>query len=438
MDYGDEADLAVLTGPDAGELLGSAVDAMGGELLDWSTVQVDHRPGRGTAASYRARVRWPTGERTQTLGARQSARPLPDLDRRDVVRVSDGCRQVQVWSFPADPALPALSSMFDERWVAELLRSVGLPAAPATVKVIGYRPCRRAVLEITTPGSRLFVKALRPAVVEQVHQRHVLMRAAGLPTPRSLGWSDEGLLVLEPLPGAGLREAVRRHGAGSCSPDDLLNLLDRLPAELAELPRRPAWSESVDHYAEVLSAAAPGVGDQAHGVAVKVMAAMDSSPDDGPVHGDFYEAQLLVSGGRITGLLDADTAGPGRRVDDLACLVAHLSVLMTMALSTSAGVRAALTNWVDRFDRAVDPCQLRVRAAGVTLSLATGPYRTQESGWRRSVTDRIELAAQWLAAARTGGLPDLERPLTGASRPSNHRRRDWITASSPSVRKEDS
>ncbi|NMH98548.1 hypothetical protein [Pseudonocardia acidicola] len=28
-----------------------------------------------------------------------------------------------------------------------------------------------------------------------------------------------------------------------------------------------------------------------------------------PVHGDFYEAQLLVAGGAVTGLLDVDTTG---------------------------------------------------------------------------------------------------------------------------------
>ena len=52
--------------------------------------------------------------------------------------------------------------------------------------------------------------------------------------------------------------------------------------------------------------------------------------DLGPVvatHGDFHEGQLTVTrvgeGWRPSGLLDVDTVGPGHRVDDLACLVAH-------------------------------------------------------------------------------------------------------------------
>lgn len=402
--------LAVLAGPETGDLLGSAVGAMGGELLGWSTTQVDHRPGCSTAAAYRASVLWPGGELTQTVGARHSSRPLPHVDEPGVVRMWDGHNEVQVWPFPADPLLPALEAACDPRSGRELIRAVGLDAAEVTTRVISYRPCRRAVVEVTTPTHRLFVKVLRPQVVADVHQRHVVLRAAGLPTPRSLGWSDEGLLVLEPLPGMGLREAIRRHGAHACSPAELIDLLDRLPAELADLPRRAAWSESADHYADVLAAAAPEFAARALGVAATIDAELDSTDDDGPVHGDFYEAQLLAANGRITGLLDADTAGPGRRIDDLACLVAHLSVLVTMAPAASICVRSALTAWTEVFDQAVDPYQLRIRAAGVTLSLATGPYRTQEPQWRHAVADRIGLAEKWLDTARTAHLPAFALP----------------------------
>lgn len=235
-----------------------------------------------------------------------------------------------------------------------------------------------------------------------------MTRAAGLPTPRSLGWSDEGLVVLEPLPGLGLREAVHRHGSRAASPEELLRLLDRLPAELARLPRRLSWSESAGYYGRLVADSAPELADRALAVAADVEARADGADDDGrPVHGDFYEAQLLVSQGRISGLLDLDTAGPGRRVDDLACLVAHLSVLVSMTPAASSGARQALAEWTERFDRAADPHQLRVRAAGVALSLASGPYRTQEKRWRQATADRISLAERWLDAARRndGSLP---------------------------------
>jgi hypothetical protein len=101
-----------------------------------------------------------------------------------------------------------------------------------------------------------------------------------------------------------------------------------------------------------------------------------------PTHGDFYEAQLLVQGGRISGILDIDTIGPGRRADDLACLVAHLATVQRMNAVQAGRVQRLITEWLPVFDRRVDPVELRLRAAAVAISLATGPYRGQEPDWQ--------------------------------------------------------
>ena len=60
------------------------------------------------------------------------------------------------------------------------------------------------------------------------------------------------------------------------------------------------------------------------------------APGNEPTHGDFHEGQLFVAGGVITGVLDVDTVGPGRRADDLACLLAHLSTVQRMTAEQSA------------------------------------------------------------------------------------------------------
>lgn len=411
-----------ITGPEAHGLLDAAVATLGGELVDWSTSQVDHRPSGATVVSYLADIRWPSGRRTETLGARLSAHngEATPPEERNRVTMTDGDRQVHVWRFPADPGLPGLAALFEQESLTELLRAVGVKDPErARIHTLSYRPHRRAVVLVTTPTAQLYVKALRPSIAHDVHRRLVAARNAGLPTPRSLGWADDGLIVLEPLPGESLREAVRRDGAGACSPADLLALLDRLPDELAEMPRRPAWSESARHYADVVALAAPRLRDRADVLAGRIEAGLDDAGDDVPVHGDFYEAQLLCDSGRVTGLLDIDTMGPGRRVDDLACLLGHLSVLVAMAPSAGSGIRDALRSWTDHFDQAVDPAQLRVRAAGVVLSLATGPHRTQETGWLHATADRLALAEDWLDAAGSGRRPDPEKALTRVSEPSH-------------------
>ncbi len=109
-------------------------------------------------------------------------------------------------------------------------------------------------------------------------------------------------------------------------------------------------------------------------------------PGHEATHGDFHEGQVHVLGGRVCGLLDVDTIGPGHRVDDLACLVAHLSTIQRMNSAQQARVHQLIRTWVPVFDTRVDPTQLRLRSAAVIISLATGPFRGQEPDWQRETS----------------------------------------------------
>ena len=101
---------------------------------------------------------------------------------------------------------------------------------------------------------------------------------------------------------------------------------------------------------------------------------------------------MHVAAGRVVGILDVDTIGPGRRADDLACLIAHLSTIQRMNPAQEAKVRDLLARWVPVFDRRVDPVELRLRAAAVVISLATGPYRSQEPNWQESTRQMVRSA----------------------------------------------
>jgi aminoglycoside phosphotransferase (APT) family kinase protein len=118
------------------------------------------------------------------------------------------------------------------------------------------------------------------------------------------------------------------------------------------------------------------------------------------VHGDFYEGQLLVDGGRICGLLDVDTAGPGDRLDDLACLLGHLSVLGQIDRDRAPIINGAGATYLQAFESVVSPAALRCRVAAVVVSLATGSHRVQERAWQATTRRRLELAEKWLASAR--------------------------------------
>jgi aminoglycoside phosphotransferase len=393
----DDADLALLTGDDAEDLLAAALATGDEELVGWRVRQVDHRPGRSTTVAVDARVRSAAGDSDQLLGAGTGLSGT--APRPGVLRLSDGAVEVAVWRLPDDPGLPGLAVATDEGAVAALLRAHGVETGSVRLRVRSYRPRRRAVLEAHTRAGRFFLKVLRPPLVAPLARRHLLLRDAGLPVPRCLGWTEEGLLVLEALPGGSLRARLRDGGAPAPDGGALLALLDRLPDAVLELPARRSWTDEVDHYAAVTAAALPEEAERCRQLAGRVRATVADLPTTDAVHGDLYESQLLLEGARICGLLDVDTVGPGRRADDLACLLAHLHVLAQREADHRATTTALAAAWLAAFEQRVDPVDLRARVAGVVLSLATGPHRVQERGWQGATRARLDLAEHWLDRA---------------------------------------
>lgn len=402
--------LRLLTGDDAGGLLATAVETAGGRLVRWRAKQVDHRPGKGTTVAYTARVAWPDREQEETLAA--SAGIATDHERPGVLLLSDGATDVAVWRYPNDPGLPALTAACDPAAVHGLLVELGL-AAPATgpddvrLTTRAYRPRRRAVIQATFPrrGSgpgSVFLKVARPDRIEDLHRRHRLLVEAGVPVPAPLGWTDDGLLVLTALPGVPLRGALRSQGPDAVSGEDLRAVLDALPEALLDLPRRASWTDGAEHYARVIGAALPDQADRATELAEAIRSGLSGVDEpEVPVHGDFYEAQLFAADGRLTGVLDVDSAGPGHRADDLACLLAHVEVLAQIHDRDAERLRAAVRAWLPAMDAdpRTDPFALRLRTAGVLLSLATGPHRVQQAGWPEATARRLDLVEEWLDAA---------------------------------------
>ena len=357
-----------LAGPDAGELLRAAFDDVASCEVRRVSTSTD-----GTTVGCRAVLR---SGRTTWLGA--STEPAPPG-----ARVVDG---VVVWRWPHDPWLPALRDAVSATAVAQRLSR---PVERLVLRT--YRPGRRAVVQ----GPGVFLKVLRADRAGDVAARYRLLHDSGLPVPEVLSEDPRGLVVLAALPGRQGRAALR---AGRRLPpgDALLGLLDRLPAALLGLAQRPSWSDGAAGHAERVAVVLPEERGRVQALAAAVLDGTAGQPATDAVHGDLHEAQLLVAGGRVSGLLDVDRAGPGRRADDLACLLAHVQVLR--ATRRVAGRRAdrLLEDWGPAFAAAVDQDELRLRTAGVLLSLATGPHRVQAAGWPEQTRALVELAEQAL------------------------------------------
>ena len=399
---------ALLTSAEVQPLLAAAVEHAGGRLGGWRLQHVDAHPGRSTTATYAAVVEWPNGAREELLGASARVGGRRGNDDRAMV-FGNGDREVAVWLYPDDPDLPGLRRAATAPEVAGLLAEHQVldsrpPPERVRLEMISYRPRRRAVVRATVESDRgpqvYFLKVLREATVAPILERHRLLLAAGFPAPAVAAITPDFCLVTPQVPGRPLALALFDEPM-PCTAEALVALLDAMPPAVAGLPRRPPWTDAVASYAQMVAAALPGTETQLDWLVARIGNGLADIPaGTEPTHGDFHEGQLFVANGRVTGVLDIDTVGPGRRVDDLACLLAHLSTVQRMSPEQAIGLTRLVNLWLPVFDARVDPVELRLRAAAVIISLATGPYRAQQADWQAETVGMLNAAE---ALARSAG-----------------------------------
>lgn len=406
-------------------LVAAALGRRGGSVERARPCQVAYRPGRSITVAYEARVGWHgRPARPDRVVVRAARRPL-----RGAEPVAEDARGNPVHAFVAseDPALPGLRRALDAARVGDLLADLGLGerGGPVHLELRSHRPLRRAVIGATGPHGDLFIKVVPPRSTEDLHRRHRLFEGV-LPVPRSAGFTDDGIVVLQALPGRTLREQLLGEGELPAL-TAVEDLLDRLPPGLTDLPGPPTAHDRVGDHAELLGAVVPTEADRlarlSAGIAELCVDDPMSDPSPVPVHGDLYEAQLLADGGRIVGLLDVDGTGAGRRLDDLANMLGHLSVL-ARARGSRRGERIG-DEWIRSVDgsRRFDPAVLRAEIAAVVVGLATGCFRVQERHWERHTVERIDLAEAWVSSARRARGVRANAPVrTGSTTPSEPRR----------------
>lgn len=374
-------------------LLGAAarapLEALMGPITDFRLRQVTWWPGRSITTRFQVRTSDGVSQVVACSGS------IPDgaaiLEAGDV--------RLGLWKLPNDPALPGLASVLDARTLRPMLASIGVTADRVTTRLRAYRPARRAVVQVDTGQTRMFIKVGRPRDVRRLHETHRSLSRA-LPVPMSLGYDGElGILVMPSGRGLTLRQAL--DGAGSLPSAALVaSLVEDLPAPV-DRDRTRSTIAKVGSLADLLMRVVP---DQASSID-RLVAAIgeDDAQPSVPVHGDFHDGQVLVEDEEVTGLLDVDTHAIGHPADDPATMLGHLLSRRPHApdpAKIDGFVEELASIWMPRFDG------LPRRTAAVMLGLATGPFRVQQDGWPRLVADRI---------ARAGELLGDESPLISVS-----------------------
>lgn len=311
-------------------------------------------------------------------------------EQRDGVltlRDEDTGDQVSVWVYPRDPALPALPAAVYPDGAALILRRLGLETGnDVALKLEAYRPGRRAVIRVDTDRHTVFLKVVSPGAAGVLAQRHNAWLGAGLPVPRVLGWSDEGLLALSALEGTPAVDAVARLAPARFA-TEILSLQTRIATVPSTTDARTSLSARLDWYARRLTRMHPGLAAPIGETAARIRSVLERAGAPAPVtvHGDLHVGQLFLGAtDAITGVLDIDTAGLGDSADDAGALYAHL--IVTAALNAARpeialGCAALAENWRANWRRDDDPGFIdRATAIAATHLLAHGLGHSLDAG----------------------------------------------------------
>jgi hypothetical protein len=385
----------------------AAVAATGSTVESAVASQVTWWPGESVTVRYRASLRGALSGEHQVVAASGS---IPT----GAVVVRAGEVDVGVWRLPHDPRLPGLASALDPAAARLLMADLGAGDGPVETRLRSYRPGKRAVVEISGPRARVFAKVVDPGSVRSIHRTHLALQGH-LPVPQSLGMSpDLGIIVLQALPGRVLRQVLEDDRLPLPPPRQIESLLTQLPA--ATTTRElPSPIERLPRYLHLLGRIVPEQRERIE----RLSESMDHLPPaTTPSHGDFHEAQVLVGAGAVSGLIDLDTFGLGRRADDPAGMLGHLAV-WRLGSKQPARVAEFADSLLRGWQQSLDAADLRRRVAAVIAGLATGPFRVQRAGWPDAVSARLALADRWLDSAQRVD----ERHLIAASAASHRRQR---------------
>ncbi|WP_221184338.1 phosphotransferase [Paeniglutamicibacter cryotolerans] len=382
----------------SGELLALLSEVSSGVIggdPDVSLVEVHHRPGAGVSGVFEV-----VGD-AETIYLGATAEKLPRVPEGTVTLEGPNGRVV-VWLHPADPMLPGLGLATTPEAVGE---TWGGGRRLEDLRTLTYRPLRRAVmLARFDDGEELFLKVLRRDAAV-MHAKHEMLLAVGIPAPVPAGLPVAEVLALRRVAGMPLAEDLMHSGVLPLSPERIVALLDSLPQGLMDVPVRESWSDRLEWYVLAAVTALPAAEQRIRALGSRIDVVLDSARRGPlvPSHGDFYEANIFVAGGKITGLLDIDSAGPGYLVDDLACFIGHLAVLPGID-GRYVDVDGYLNDYARAFAselerRDTDPAGFYARSAAVVLSLVAGARDEEDPDWETLALDRIVIAEELLRRA---------------------------------------
>ncbi len=275
--------------------------------------QLSHVPGRRMTVTYMAE--W---------------HPDEFIPHENFVIELDRDQPARLFRYPEDPHLPGLSEAASVESALRLVNKyvLAVPARRIHVDTVRYRPGNRAVLRHRIGRARFYARVIRPSAVSPLIEAAELTAHSGFVSPRLAGyWNDGGVIWLSEIPGANLRQYIRR--GRQPDPNLLLDGLEKLWSAPNPKPdARPfnlsgAYVRAKRVFRRAL---------QSHEAERQTLSQATKSLDpfvaswrpSHIAHNDFYDDQMLIlRDGRIA-LVDFEETGPGDPMLDVGNFLAHL------------------------------------------------------------------------------------------------------------------
>ena len=315
--------------------------------------------------------------------------------------------------FPNDLGLRSITRLADPADRDSLLRRIfhGSDAWDGSRQtILNYKPERRLVLRLVNSSQQAAtVKFYTGREFSRIsHQRRPQSGHQALPLLKRIGDSRKHrAFAFDWIEGETLRARSRNSvDATACFRATGL-LIARYHASSVKglLPEEMSSQLQVlESMAEQLAYLLPGSGDAALDLAAGLRSiAATKSVELCPVHGDFYDKQIIVGPGGLS-LIDLDRAHLGTANEDLGCFLAHQELL---AIRTQAKDRERISSqsaaFLDGYQEAgghIDKQQLAGWTALFLFRLSHNPFRDRSLDWPRQTVQVLRRASELLRASR--------------------------------------
>ncbi|MBA2693119.1 MAG: aminoglycoside phosphotransferase family protein [Rubrobacter sp.] len=322
-------------------------------------------------------------------------------------------RDISVAFFPNDDKLKQIGKLSENGGkVIERL----LPDRPelwgGELRGLRYKPERRYVARISVDGEpRAVVKFYREEDYWTTRRNarafsNAFKTTGPFRVTALIGGSKKHYAVAfewqsgEPL-GEAIADPAQRTDALETAGAALAELHAQPSGELRRLTRK-AEAEVLDSLVEPLVFNTPRLEGQIRSLARTLSEKLlREAPVWRPIHGDFYEDQVVLGDGTAT-LLDLDEAASGDPAADLGLFIAHLekeAMLGHVDRSVAASAAESLLEGYRSWGPEMDSGKVRFYTAVGLFRLAPHPFRGREPEWPEGTEEILRRAEELLKTA---------------------------------------